>query len=143
MVIQKNKGFTLIELMIVVAIIAILAAIAYPSYTQYKIRTNRADVQTELIRVAQRLQAYKLVNHTYSGATLAGVGGATNYPISGAVFYNITLAVDADNLGYILTATPVATTVQDGNGSVVLNSQGQKCWVKGSTCTLSATTSWD
>ena len=54
---KKYEGFTLIELMIVVAIIAILAAIAYPSYTQYKIRTNRADVQSEMMQTAQRLQS--------------------------------------------------------------------------------------
>ena len=66
-----KKGFTLIEMMIVVAIIAILAAIAYPSYTQYKIRTNRVDVQSEMMRIAQNLQNYKLVNHTYTGAKLS------------------------------------------------------------------------
>ncbi|EPP0708505.1 type IV pilin protein, partial [Acinetobacter baumannii] len=67
---KKYEGFTLIELMIVVAIIAILAAIAYPSYTQYKIRTNRADVQSEMMQTAQRLQSYYVINHNYTSATL-------------------------------------------------------------------------
>ena len=67
---KYSLGFTLIELMIVVAIIAVLAAIAYPSYTQYKIRTNRADVQSEMMNIAQRLQSYYVINHNYTSATL-------------------------------------------------------------------------
>ena len=141
---NKKQGFTLIELMIVVAIIAILAAIAYPSYTSYKIRTNRADVQTELMRVAGRMQSYKLVNNSYSGATLVGVGGTANYPSTGTAYYAVTLAVDADNQGYTLTATPTVSTVQTGNGVVCLNQDGQKYWAKGATdCALSSNSSWD
>ena len=144
MVIQKYKGFTLIELMIVVAIIAILAAIAYPYYTQYKIRTNRADLQVELIRIAQRLQAYQLVNHTYSGATLAGIGGSSTYPVTDDAVYAIDLAIDGDNLGYVLTATPIATSIQADNGVLCLNQETQKYWEKGATaCALSSTSSWD
>ena len=50
-----KQGFTLIELMIVVAIIAILAAIAYPSYQQYKIKVNRAEAQSEMMFIAERM----------------------------------------------------------------------------------------
>ncbi|GAI02651.1 unnamed protein product, partial [marine sediment metagenome] len=49
---SAKKGFTLIELMIVVAVIAILAAIAYPSYTRYVYRARRADGQDLLMRIA-------------------------------------------------------------------------------------------
>lgn len=142
---NKYKGFTLIELMIVVAIIGILAAIAYPSYTQYKIRTNRADVQTEMMRLAQRLQSYYVINHNYTGATLTGVGGSANYPMSGSANYTLSLNPAAQT--YTLTATPIGG--QTGDGHVVLDSQGQKCWTKGSdknsgtACVPSATTNWD
>lgn len=138
---HQNKGFTLIELMIVVAIIAVLAAIAYPSYTQYKIRTNRADVQSEMMNIAQRLQSYYVINHNYTSATLDNGTTSKDYPISNPV-YSITLV--SNDQTYTLTAEPKSGTVQAGNGSVILDSQGRKCWTKTPTaCVPSATSNWD
>lgn len=51
-----DRGFTLLELMIVVAVVAILAAIAFPSYTQYVTRTNRAEGRAVLLNTAQALE---------------------------------------------------------------------------------------
>lgn len=138
---HQNKGFTLIELMIVVAIIAVLAAIAYPSYTQYKIRTNRADVQSEMMNIAQRLQSYYVINHNYTSATLDNGTTSKDYPISNPV-YSITLI--SNDQTYTLTAEPKSGTVQAGNGNVILDSQGRKCWTKTTTaCVPSATSNWD
>ena len=125
-------GFTLIELMIVVAIIAILAAIAYPSYTSYRVKTNRVDVQTQMMNIAQRLQSYKSVNHSYTGATLAGLGISSTYPHSGE--YNLDLTIDGDNQGYLLKAEPNSSTIQESNGEICLNQNGFKFWEKGSVC---------
>ena len=61
MVERNIKGFTLIELMVVVAIIGILAAIAYPSYQGYVERTNRADMMAEMQQIAQRIEANKII----------------------------------------------------------------------------------
>ena len=144
---MKN-GFTLIELMIVVAIISILAAIAYPSYQEYVIRTHRADAQAELMRLAGELQKYKMVHHSYADVKLETIGGAQNFPTQGIVYYTLSLTnadgteITAQSNSWALTATPQNS--QNGNGIVVLNDEGQKCWSKGATtCPVSATSTWD
>ncbi|MFT1024474.1 type IV pilin protein, partial [Acinetobacter baumannii] len=125
---KKYEGFTLIELMIVVAIIAILAAIAYPSYTQYKIRTNRADVQSEMMQTAQRLQSYYVINHNYTSATLNNGLTTKDYPASNPIY---TIALVTNSQTWTLTATPISTSSQAGDGIICLNDQGQKFWAKG------------
>jgi type IV pilus assembly protein PilE len=62
---RSASGFTLIELMIVVAIIAILAAIAMPSYSSYVARGKRADARTQLLQVAQFMQRFYAANDRY------------------------------------------------------------------------------
>ena len=147
---MKTKGFTLIELMIVVAIVGVLAAIAVPSYSAYVIRTNRGDVQSELSRIASEIKnkqmAYRQVKDIPVTTLGLSTAGTASYP-SGNPLYTIQLSpVASDNIGsssWILTATPDTGKRNAGNGDVVINAQGQKCWTKGSTCTPSATTSWD
>ncbi|ENW97683.1 type IV pilin protein [Acinetobacter sp. NIPH 298] len=138
----KKKGFTLIELMIVVAIVAILAAIAYPSYQDYVKRTKRADAQAEMMDIAHRLSQYKVVNRNYSSATINGIYGTNVIPKSGVALYDLDLIVTAST--WTLTALPIVTSAQKDDGILILNSEGQKCWVKGaSICALSATSNWD
>lgn len=141
MVMKENQGFTLIELMIVVAIIAIIAAIAYPSYQEYVKRTKRADMQSEMMQIAQRLQSYYVINHNYTNAKLDNGLVTKDYPSSGTPLYTVTLAPAAQT--WTLTATPKTGTSQAGNGSVVLNSQGHKCWEKGTTCSVSTSSNWE
>lgn len=148
-----KNGFTLVEIMIVVVIIGILAAIAYPSYTNYKLRANRADVESQMLQIARNLSAYKMVNNDY-GASNSTAGYASN-PLTNPVIYGYTsypqttplydLSITANpSTSWTLTATPKSSTQQTGNGVICLNDQGQKFWSKGATaCSLSATSSWD
>ena len=64
----RQQGFTLIELMIVVAIIGVLAAIAYPSYQRYVIKTKRTDMMTELQNIASQIESRKLAQGSYTNA---------------------------------------------------------------------------
>ena len=63
---NNQRGFSLVELMIAMAIVAIPAAVAIPSYTQYIIRTNRADAQDKLIEVMYELERFNTRNRTYT-----------------------------------------------------------------------------
>lgn len=149
---NNSKGFTLIELMIVVAIIGVLAAIAYPSYTQYKIRTQRADAQSEMLAIGRTLANYKMANGNYAGRTATNVYGGTVTPKQGTALYDLSLtdsagfaltAATANTNTWLLIAKPKAGTPQAGNGWICLNDQGQKSWTKSvDSCSLSATSDW-
>ena len=139
-----RNGFTLIELMIVVVIIAIIAAIALPSYSQYKKRVSRADVQVEMMNMAQRLESHKLANFKYPAtATMTSLYGSNVFPRTGTASFTLAFSTLTDNT-WVMTATPISTSSQAGDGVICLNDQGQKFWAKGATaCALSATSNWD
>ena len=74
---RKQKGFTLIELMIVVAIVSILAAVAFPSYQQHVLRGNRAEGRTALLDAAARLERYYSDNNKFVALATANINTAT------------------------------------------------------------------
>jgi len=140
-----KSGFTLIELMIVVATIAILAAIAYPSYQNYKIRTNRVEAQAELIFIAQRMNDYKGANGSFAGASVAQLYGSTTIPKTNGLYDVAFDPSPTEASKWTLVAKPKAGTIQKDNGWLCLNYKGERLWVKGqnSCAELSPTTHWD
>lgn len=128
----RAKGFTLIELIVVIVIVGILSAIALPAYTNYVVRGKRVDVQARLMQIATSLERYKSQQLSYTGATMAIVNdGATTYPSSGPADYNLALELlpdDASPTGWTLLATPATGSRQVGDGALMIDNQGRRCW---------------
>lgn len=122
---QKQSGFTLIEMMIVVAIIGILAAIAYPSYDEYVKRGNRTEGQALLSDASARQERYFAQNNAYitTDGNIAKLGLKTGNK-SETNKYTLTVSkVDGDG-GYTLTAEQGFNDAKCGN--LTLNALGKK-----------------
>lgn len=112
---MKQQGFTLIELVIVVAIVGILTSIALPMYRDYVIRANRTEAKTALAAVALAQERYYSANNTYS-TTLASLGTVMGIASSGLTengYYNISIAAASPTVGYTLSATPQSKAGQN------------------------------
>lgn len=118
---QKNRGFTLIELMIVVAVVAILSAIALPSYNEYIRRGHRAEARAALLQAAQWMERAATANGTYPLTAAFPASLATIQSLR----YDITLA-SANGLTYTLTATPALAQVGDKCGNYTLDQAGAR-----------------
>lgn len=107
---KTNKGFTLIELMIVVAVIAIIAAIALPAYSDYVTRSKRADGKAGLLAMQLAQEKYR-ANNTEYASTAAILGFATTSPDG---YYNLNVISASTGVStYLLEADPIEAEHND------------------------------
>jgi type IV pilus assembly protein PilE len=119
------RGFTLVEVLIVVAILGILAAFAYPAYNDQVSRGRRAGAQAGLMETAQWLQRYYAARNTYKDADTKLPDAYKSLPKEGGTkTYTVAVTVGDDERSYTLTATPVFTDSKCGK--LTLTDQGQK-----------------
>lgn len=130
----RMGGFTLIELMMVVAIVGILSAIALPSYNQYVIKASRQDAEAILMESTQFMERYFTTNNTYVGATLPSLvspKGATGT----AIKYNIGFDTASTASSFKLEAVNVNSQLRDTTcGELTISNTGLQtpstagCW---------------
>ncbi|CAG9176548.1 hypothetical protein LMG23992_03308 [Cupriavidus laharis] len=119
------NGFTLIELMVVVAIIAILAAIAYPSYTENVRTSRRTDAKTALLDLATRQERFFSMQNRYT-ANPADLGYSrfpADVQTSGQIFYRLDVRQNTTTT-FVATATPVGAQEGDACGSYTIDHFG-------------------
>jgi len=129
---KHERGFTLVEVMIVVAIIGIISAIAIPQYKQYVMRGNRSAAESFMMDVASREKQYLLDARAYIAGDNSGsasVLSGLTMTIPKEVYTNYTIAVSAPVSAppsFTITATPIAGRPQASDGTLTLDDSGTK-----------------
>lgn len=145
---KLQEGFTLIELMIVLAIVTFLAAIGYPSYVAHVTKSKRAAVESFMLNVANKEEQIMLDMRGYgpvasiadfpNAPNAASPGLNMNVPTEVSQFYTVTVAasnpLNAPS-AYTITATPIGTQLTNDTNcpSLTLDQSGAKspasgCW---------------
>ena len=130
---RPQKGFSLIELMIVVAVIGILAAVAYPAYQDYVRKSRRADAMDALLSVQLAQESFRLNNVTFGQLTsLSGVSVTSDQG-----HYTISISSPSAN-DYLAVASPTGDQQNDSCDPFALNRDGplytagtyasEECW---------------
>lgn len=125
---NRSDGFTLIEVMIVVAIIGIIAAVAYPSYQGYVRKAQRVDAKSALLEVSARQEKFFGVNYRYA-TTLVQLGYGAAF-ITENNRYNVTFtttpAAPANATAYTVQASALGDQINDTCDNFSLTSTGVK-----------------
>jgi type IV pilus assembly protein PilE len=141
--VPSSRGFTLVELMIVIVIVAMLAAIAVPGYTSQVRKSRRTEARNALLDAAAREERFYATNNYYSVAS-SDLGYGAAWPTSvGSGYYSLGAACTSGGAlctAYTLTATAISTQVKDTSCTTLsLTSVG----VQSSTGNATAATCWN
>lgn len=123
---KKPKGFSLLELMIVVVVVAILSAVAYPSYQAHIAASRRAEARAVLMEAAQYMEREFTLTGDYGSASLASAGLSTLPREGGSAYYQLAVSVSASGALFTLSATPTGGMSEDNCGVLVLDQTGQQ-----------------
>lgn len=141
--IRRQRGVTLIELMVVMAVLAMLSSIAVGSYRTYILRSQRTDARTAVLRIQVAQEKFFLQNNTYTtnivNAPPAGLGiGSATTP---GGHYSIAVGPDPATTNsiatsYLVTATAIGAQVQDKAACLVMtiNDRGQRTPLENTGC---------
>ena len=128
---KTRRGFTLIEVMIVVAIVAILASIAYPSYQRYVLQSYRAQAQADLMELAQFMERRYTATNTYAGHALPFTVSPRD---GGAGRYNLSFEGTPDAIGFVIQAERTGAQASDRCGTLSIDQRNSRtaalsdCW---------------
>ncbi len=139
-----QRGFTLIELMVIVAIVAILTSVAVPAYRNHVIKSNRAAAEAVMLQIANQEEQVLLNARQYLGGaafstTVTSV--LVNVPVPDKVRTNYTISVASPTPGslitasFTITAAPIGAQQNDSCGTLTLDQTGQKNAIPGPTAT--------
>ena len=119
----KNRGFTLIEMVVVLAILAIIVSIALPNYQDYLKRSRRSDAMISLQRIVNEQEQFYFDWNTYTDS----FEDLDMSPLSPEGFYRLSIETANDTL-FIARAVPVADASQSGDGGFERHSTGKEGW---------------
>jgi len=123
---NNQRGFTLIEILIVVVILAIIASIALPNYQEFVRKGNRTEAKSALLEAAQALERYYSVNGTYlSGSALPSVY-KTSVPPGSNALYTIAVVGTPSADAYTLQASRAGKMAGDPCGNFRISHTGVK-----------------
>ncbi|MGA8136693.1 type IV pilin protein [Pseudomonas gingeri] len=132
---KKQRGFTLVELMVTVAVVAILAAIAYPSYSSYVNRSKLSEGANALAALQVKMESYYQNTQTYQNGSVCGV------PPVNTTNFTITCATNNGGQGYTYTASGTGSvagtnyTIDEQGNKATTGSSNSACWIiTGSEC---------